>query len=251
MLGFVKWLWLAGGLTLSASTDQPRRVVIAAASDLKYALSELGQTFEKLHPSTKVEVIYGSSGKLYEQIVRGAPFDLFFAADARFPKLLEEQELALKAHFYARGRIVLWSARIEAGRLELSYLVQPEIKRIAIANPRHAPYGQRAEQALQRAGVWPEVKAKLVYGENIAQAAQFAETGSAEVGIIALSLALSPGLKTKGSYWLVPQELHEPLDQWYVLLKRAQESSLAQSFAEFVESDSARAILCHYGFEFP
>ncbi len=251
MAKFVKWLWLTGWLlTANAVTDQPQ-LVIAAASDLKYALGELTATFEKLHRPARVEVIYGSSGTLYEQIINGAPFDLFFSAEARLPKLLEGQGLALKTRLYARGRIVLWSTAIDASQLDLHRLDQPEIKRIAIANPRHSPYGQRAEQALQQAGVWPKVKAKLVYGENVAQVVQFAETGLAEVGIIALSLVLSPVLKAKGSYWLVPQELHEPLDQGYALLKRAQGSPLSQSFLEFLESNAAQAIFRRYGFELP
>nr|BAL54441.1 molybdate transport system substrate-binding protein [uncultured Gammaproteobacteria bacterium] len=252
MGAFVKWFGLMGWLLAAGvAAEQSPRLAVAAAADLKYALSELVAAFETQHPSAKVKVIYGSSGKLYEQIASGAPFDLFFAADASFPKLLEEQGLSLPVRLYARGRIVLWSAVLDASRLDLERLAQPDIGHIALANPRHAPYGQRAVQALERAGVWPKVKAKLVFGENVAQAAQFAETGSVEVGIIALSLALSPNLQAKGRYWLVPEELHEPLEQGYVILKRAQRSPLARRFAEFVGSDAARAILRRYGFELP
>ncbi len=260
----VRWFWLGGWLLgwqlsawggegdIAAKATQASRLIVAAASDLKYAMDELVTAFRKHHPAAKVEVVYGSSGKLYEQIVHGAPFDLLFSADIQFPRMLEQKGLTVSGvRPYARGRIVVWSSVLNAARLDLPRLADPQIRRIAIANPDHAPYGQRARQALERAGIWPKVQGKLVFGENVAQAAQFAQPGSAEVGIIALSLASSPSLKAKGSYGLIPEQMHAPLDQGYVILKRAQDLALAQSFAEFLAGEAAQAILQAYGFSLP
>jgi molybdate transport system substrate-binding protein len=239
-------LSLACNIALPAG---PGKLTIATAADLKFAMGKLVAEFERQHPGVKAEVINGSSGKFYEQILHGAPFDLFFSADIQFPRMLAAKGLTTSnARPYARGRIVLWSAVQDASKLDLTSLRSPGIKKIAIANPRHAPYGQRAQEALERAGVWAEVKDKIVLGENVAQAAQFAETGAADAGIIALALAQSPNLKDKGGYYLIPEELHGPLDQGYVILKRAEKNPLAQGFAEFVGSEPARVIFRSYGF---
>lgn len=245
ILALVIWL---PALALS----QDLKLTIAAAADLKYALDEVVRDFKAQHPKAKVDLIFGSSGKLYEQILHGAPFDLLFSADIQFPQLLKDQGWAAsETRLYARGRIVLWSTRLDAGRLTLEDLKSPTIRKIAIANPRHAPYGMRAKEALERLGLWGKVSPKLVFGENVAQTAQFVETGAADVGVIALSLALSPALSAKGSYALIAQELHQPLDQGYVILKRAASNPLALAFAEFVAKESARAVFRRYGFVLP
>lgn len=135
--------------------------------------------------------------------------------------------------------------------MTLASLADPKITRIAIANPQHAPYGQRAEEALRAAGVWPQIAPKLVYGENIAQTAQFVQTGNAQVGLLALSLALSPPLARQGSYWLIPDTLHQPLEQGFIITRRAANNALARRFADYLRTSVARAVLVRYGFTLP
>lgn len=227
-------------------------ITVAAAADLKFALDEIVTDFKQSNPNDEIKVIYGSSGKLHTQIQQGAPYDLFFSADISFPKELKESGLAAsEVKPYAIGRIVLWSATMDATKMTLQSLTDPKITRIAIANPKHAPYGKRAEEALRASGLWDKVEAKLVYGENIAQTAQFVQTGNAQVGIIALSLAVNQELASKGGYWLIPDQLHEPLQQGFVITKRAAGNPLAKQFAEYMESKAARSVMTKYGFVLP
>jgi molybdate transport system substrate-binding protein len=149
------------------------------------------------------------------------------------------------------GRIVLWSARLDASKMTLESLTDPKITRIAIANPKHAPYGRRAEEALRASGLWEKIEPKLVFGENIAHTAQFVQTGNAQVGIIALSLALNPELARQGAYYLIPDHLHEPLEQGFIITQRAAGNELAQRFAAYMGSPAARAIMVRYGFVLP
>jgi len=228
------------------------KITIAAAADLKFALDEIVVQFNKAHPADRVETIYGSSGKFQTQIRQGAPFDLYFSADIAYPRALKEESFAAsEVQPYAVGRIVLWSPSRDAARMTLADLADPAIRKIAIANPKHAPYGKRAEEALKASGVWEKVEAKLVYGENVAQAAQFVQTGNAQAGIIALSLALSPELAKQGSYALIPDKLHQPLEQGFIITKRAAANPLAQAFARFMVGQEARAIMSRYGFVLP
>jgi len=265
------------------------KITIAAAADLKFALDEIVVLFNKAHPADQVETIYGSSGKFQTQIRQGAPFDLYFSADIAYPRALKTEGFAAEgspqtpvkgtppdAHPsvglgagggaptgvplagtasevqpYAVGRIVLWSSSRDAGKMTLADLADPAIRKIAIANPKHAPYGKRAEEALRAAGVWEKVEAKLVYGENVAQAAQFVQSGNAQVGIIALSLALSPELAKRGGYALISDKLHQPLEQGFIVTRRAAANSLAQVFASFMAGNEARAIMTRYGFVLP
>jgi len=228
------------------------KITIAAAADLKFALDEVVALFSRLHPADRVETIYGSSGKFQTQIRQGAPFDLYFSADIAYPRALKEEGFAAsEVQPYAVGRIVLWSPSRDAGRMMLADLADPAIRKIAIANPKHAPYGKRAEEALKAAGVWEKVEAKLVYGENVAQAAQFVQTGNAQAGIIALSLALSPELAKQGSYALIPDKLHQPLEQGFIVTRRAAGNPLAQVFARFMSGSEARAVMTRYGFVLP
>jgi len=228
------------------------KITIAAAADLKVALDEIVVLFNKAHPSDQVETIYGSSGKFHTQIQQGAPFDLYFSADIGYPRALKADGFASSdVQPYAVGRIVLWSPVRDASKMTLDDLADPSIQRIAIANPKHAPYGKRAEEALKAAGVWEKVEAKLVYGENVSQAAQFVQTGNAQVGIIALSLALSPELAKQGGYALIPDKLHQPLEQGFIITKRAADNLLAREFAHFMANKDARAIMTRYGFVLP
>jgi molybdate transport system substrate-binding protein len=228
------------------------KITIAAAADLKFALDEIVALFGKAHPADRVETIYGSSGKFQTQIRQGAPFDLYFSADIAYPrKLREEGFAAAEVQPYAVGRIVLWSSSRDASKMALADLAGSSIRKIAIANPKHAPYGKRAEEALKAAGVWEKVEARLVYGENVAQTAQFVQSGNVQVGIIALSLALSPELAKQGSYALIPDHLHQPLEQGFIVTKRAENNPLAQAFACFMAGQEARAIMGRYGFVLP
>jgi len=225
------------------------KITIAAASDLKGCLDEVAARFRKAHAGDEVEVVYGSSGKFKTQIEQGAPFDLFFSADIGFPRDLLKANLAVgEVHPYAIGRLVLWSKTIDASTLKVTDLSRADIRKIAIANPQHAPYGKSAEEALRASGVWEKVEGKLVYGENISQTAQFADSGNAQVGIIALSLVLGPELAGKGSYSLVPDSLHEPLEQGFVITRRAADNLLAKSFADYMDSGQTRAVMVRYGF---
>lgn len=228
------------------------KITIAAAADLKFAMDELASVFRQAHPGDEVEVVYGSSGKFFAQIQNAAPYDLFFSADIGYVReLAKAGQAASEVRPYAVGRLVLWSASLDARGMTLASLADPKITRIAIANPRHAPYGQRAEEALRAAGVWAQVEPKLVYGENIAQTAQFVQTGNAQVGLIALALALSPELSARGGHALVPERLHQPLEQGFVITRRAAGNALARRFAEFSASPPARTVLSRYGFVLP
>jgi molybdate transport system substrate-binding protein len=228
------------------------KITIAAAADLKFALDEIVVLFSKAHPADRVETIYGSSGNFQTQIRQGAPFDLYFSADIAYPRALKEEGFAAsEAQPYAVGRIVLWSPSRDAVKMTLADLADPAIRKIAIANPKHAPYGKRAEEALRSAGVWEKVEARLVYGENVAQAAQFVRTGNAQAGIVALSLALSPELAKQGSYALISDKLHQPLEQGFIVTKRAAGNSLAHAFARFMAGQEARVVMSRYGFVLP
>ena len=228
------------------------KITIAAAADLKFALDEIVVLFNKVHPADQVETIYGSSGKFHTQIQQGAPFDLYFSADIAYPRALKTEGLtASEAQLYAVGRIVLWSASRDASKMTLADLADPTLQKVAIANPKHAPYGKRAEEALRAAGVWDKVEPKLIYGENVAQTAQFVQSGNAQVGIVALSLALSPELAKQGGYALIHDKLHQPLEQGFIITKRAADNLLAREFANFMASKDARAIMTRYGFVLP
>jgi len=239
-------------LVIWAPLAQAEKITIAAAADLKFALDELLVEFKQTHPNDNVEVIYGSSGKFHTQIRQGAPFDLYFSADIEFPRLLAKAGFAASEVVpYAVGRIVLWSATQDASKMTLTSLIDPGIKRIAIANPKHAPYGMRAVEALKQSGLWDKLEPKLVYGDNIAHTAQFVQTGNAQVGIIALALALNPALANKGGYWLIPDELHAPLEQGFIITKRAEKNRLAKQFAAHIKSKHAREVMTKYGFVLP
>ncbi len=251
-IGLRKLALAVTAFALAVPLQAATQITIAAASDLKFAMDELVEEFRAAHPDDRVEVVYGSSGKFHTQIRQGAPFDLFFSADIAFPRELAALGLAASGvHPYAVGRIVIWSASVDATALSLEDLALPRFRRVAIANPEHAPYGRRAVEALRAAGVWDAVQPKLVYGENIAQAAQFVQSGNAPVGIIALSLALNPELASRGGYALIPGTLHQPLEQGFVITRRAADNALAAAFARYMDSPAARDVMNRYGFVSP
>ena len=233
---------------------QGQEIRIAAAADLKFAMGELADRFEK-QSGTKVNVTYGSSGNFFSQMRNGAPFDLFFSADIEYPKKLEAAGLAEPGtlYEYAVGRIVIWTpadAKVDVTKQGWKTLLDASVEKIAIANPEHAPYGRAAVTALQKAGIYESVKAKLVYGENISQAAQFVQSGNAQAGIVAMSLAVSPAMRD-GKRWEIPAEMHPALEQGAIVLKDAKNKVAARAFLEFVKSAAGRATLAESGFTFP
>lgn len=238
-----------------AAPSQARPLTVFGAADLRYAMDEVVTTFKQIHPSVNIETIYGSSGKAYAQIRNGAPYDLYFSANIDYPeKLLQEGYGIGEAKLYAIGRIVLWQRR--GGKLDLSkgleLLRDPSIRRIAIANPEHAPYGVAGMESLKTQGIWEEVQSRLVMGENISQTAHFAAAGTAEVGIIAYSLALAPEMKELGEpFVLIDATDHSPLRQGYMITNHGAKHPLSKEFSAFVESAQGKNILKQYGFEVP
>ena len=235
-----------------ASVVHAEKFTIAAASDLRFALDDIAEIYRHQHADHDFNIIYGSSGKMTTQIMNGAPYDVFFAADIAFPERLQEAGFtATEPEVYAIGRIVIWSNTLDASELRLEDLpTDPRIRRIAIAQPSHAPYGLRAQEAMESVGVWGAVQPRLVFGENIAHAAQMVESGAANVGIIALSLVRFPSL-AKHPFHLVDDGLHNPLTQAFVVTRRAGNNEAAQTFARFMETDEAHEIMQRYGFVMP
>ena len=231
-----------------------QEIRVAAAADLKFAMDELAGQFER-QTGTTVRVTYGSSGNFFSQIQNGAPFDLFFSADIEYPKKLEAAGFAEAGSLYeyAVGRIVIWTlaaAKVDVAKQRWNALLSDSVQKIAIANPEHAPYGRAAVAALRKAGIYEQVKAKLVYGENISQAAQFVQSGNAQAGIVAMALAVSPAMRD-GQRWEIPAEMHPPIDQGAIVLKNSKNKDAARLFLEFVRSATGRAVLAKFGFTLP
>ena len=237
---------------LPAQQQTPLRV--AAAADLQFALKDIAQQFEH-QTGREVEITFGSSGNFFAQIQNGAPFDVFFSADIDYPTRLQQAGLTAPNSLlkYAVGRIVIWmpsDSKIDLLAQKWNALLDPTVQKIAIANPEHAPYGRAAVEALKHAGIYEKVQPKLVYGENISQAAQFVQSGNAQAGIIALSLAVSPAMKS-GQRWGVPVEQYSPIEQAVVILKSARDKDSARAFLAFVSSDAGQRTLANYGFATP
>jgi molybdate transport system substrate-binding protein len=228
---------------------------LAAASDLNFAIKQIISQYEK-DTGNHVRLTLGSSGTFFTQISEGAPFDVYLSADRSYPDRLLQSRLAESGtlFIYGVGRIVVWvpvSSTIDVRKLGMQSLLQPSIRKISIANPDHAPYGRAAVSAMQSAGVYDRVKNKLVLGENISQAAEFVGSGSAQVGILALSLALSDPMRGKGNYWEVPTGTYPVMEQAGIILRHARESGnldAARSFMSALKSSQARAVLERYGF---
>ncbi len=230
-------------------------LTIAAASDLNFAFKEIIAEFEK-QTGTHVKLSLGSSGNFFSQIQHGAPFDLYFSADVRYPQKLEQSGHAIQGSLYkyAVGRIVVWApsgSPLAVEKVGMEALLGPSIKKIAIANPKHAPYGRAAVSAMQHFKVYDLVKDRLVLGENISQAAQFVESGAADIGIVALSLALAPPMKAAGKYWEIPAETHPPLEQGAVILTSAKNQQAAKAFLDFLKGPEGKRVMSSYGFILP
>lgn len=236
-------------VALTGSLSVAQQMTIAAASSLRPALDRVVDAYKSENPRHDIAIIYGASGRLTAQILNGAPFDFFMSADMDFPRrLAEEGSAATVPEVYAKGRIVLWSFNVDASAMTLQDLGAEHIARVAIAQPNVAPYGQRAREAMQAVGVWDAVADKLVFGENISQVAQMAQSGAADVGIIALSLVMQPELATRG-YALVDAALHQPLEQGYVITRRGADNAVAGRFAQFLSTPAAQTVFRNNGFD--
>ncbi len=231
-----------------------QEITVAAAADLQFAMQDIAARFQKETGKT-VKLIYGSSGNFFQQIPNGAPFDMFFSANLDYAKRLETAGLTEPGSYYqyARGKIVIWVPK--ESKLDLSSgmqaLLDPSVKKIAIANPLHAPYGQAAVAAMQKENIYEKVKDKFVLGENIAETASFVVSGSADVGIVALSLALSPNMKEKGRYTEVPTVEYPPIEQGCVILGSSKNKETARQFLSFVKTGAIADVLRSYGFDVP
>ncbi len=247
-------LWLSLCAMISTDIVRAEEITIAAASDLNFAFKELISEYETAS-GNQVKLTLGSSGNFFAQIQNGAPFDLYFSADISYPKKLEEAGLIVpeSLYRYAIGRIVLWTRHESPVDVTqgIAALRQSSAKTIAIANPRHAPYGRAAIAAMEHFKMYDDVKERLVLGENVSQAAQFVESGAADIGIIALSLARAPAMSAKGTYWEIPTEAHPPLEQGAVIVKASKRADSAKQFLEFVKSRQGVAIMKRYGFAAP
>jgi len=244
-------LILAIVVLVAASCMATEPIRVAAAADLNFALPELADRFEK-ETGTKVIPSFGSSGNFFAQIQNGAPFDLFFSADEDYPKKLADAGKIDKATIrtYAIGHLVLWvpnSSPLDPNSLHLDLLTQPAITKIAIANPQHAPYGRAAMAALEHYGLKDKVESKLVFGENISQAAQFVQSGNAQAGLIAVSLAQSPAMMAAGKFWEVPTDAYPELRQAAGVVASSQQKAAAQAFLNFVLSPASAEVLRKYG----
>ena len=245
-------------LTATAGLAQEKRadeITVSAASDLSIALKEIGDSYEK-KTSVKVNFSFGASGTLTQQIQNGAPFDLFFSADMDYPRQLIAAGEADGAtlYQYAVGRLVLWvpaDSPLDVEHKGMSVLLDPSVKKIAIANPQHAPYGRAAVAALRHEGVYDRVAERLVLGENVSQAAQFVESGNAQAGFVALAHAVAPGMRGKGKYWEVPAGDYPPLTQGVVVLSHSQQKKEAAQFLEYIKTKESADLFQKYGFTLP
>jgi molybdate transport system substrate-binding protein len=247
---FARFLIACCALLLAAPAAA-ETLTVAAASDLQFALKEISARYEQ-ETGTHVQITFGSSGNFLAQIQNGAPFDLFFSADVDYPKKLTAAGLADAAtlYEYATGKLILWT-RTDSGldlKAGIRLVLDPRVRKIAIANPDHAPYGRAAVAALQHENLYEKVRDKLVLGENISQAAQFADSGNADVGIIALSLALAPAMKERGKYVELPADSYPPLRQACVVLKSSPHQAAARAFLVFLRKPETIDLLKSYGF---
>jgi len=234
------------------SSSQQPELRIAAAADLKFAMTDLAATYEK-QSGVHLNLTFGSSGNFFAQIQNGAPFDIFFSADSDYPHKLNVAGLVLpnSADTYAIGELVLWSpanASLNPEKSGWQSLLDPSVKKIAIANPVHAPYGRAALEALKNSGFYEKIKDKLVFGDNIAQTAQFVQSGNAQIGILAGSLILSPSFGP-GYSWKIPQQQYTPLIQSVVVLKSTTHKDAALAFLAWIKTPPAQAIFQKYGFK--
>ncbi|WP_292009718.1 molybdate ABC transporter substrate-binding protein [Chryseobacterium sp.] len=237
---------------LSAATSQKdtkeSSISIAAAANLRDVLEDLKQKYISEYPEKKIEITFGSSGMLVQQMLNGAPFDLFLSADTEFPEKLKESGKSVgKAEIYTYGKLALWSSKLDVSK-GLTLLLDPEVKKIAIANPKLAPYGKSAAEALEKSELYAKVEKKIVWAENINQAAQFVSSGNADVGFIALSNALNKEMKKRGQYYELTSQESLPIAQSGIIIRGKNETE-AKEFLEFIRSKKADDIWKSYGYQ--
>ena len=246
-------LFLATALLMPAAA-RADQLTVAAAADLTFAFKDVAAQFQAQSSDT-LRISYGSSGNFFSQIKNGAPFDVFFSADVQYPQKLAAAGLVDQSSIYeyAAGKIVIWvpnSSKIDLSQ-GLNALLDPAIHKIAVANPEHAPYGRAAVAAMQHAGIYDKVKGKFVMGEDISQTAQFVQSGNADAGIVALSLALAPAMKDKGRFTIIPAEDYPPIIQAACIVKSTKHAELAKRFLEFIKQPATVAKMGEYGFVLP
>jgi len=228
------------------------KITIFAASDLRYALDNIKEVFIKKYPKNKINIIYGSSGKGMYQIAQNAPYDIYFSANMDYvQKLYKNGYITTKPILYAIGQIVIWSKNKHFKSTKgFDNFTQPWVNKIAIANPSHAPYGQKAKQAMDKIGIYNKIKSKIIFGENISSTTSYIDTKAVDIGIIALSLALNPHISnTKyNKYYLIPSSLYKPLKQGYGITKYGKNSELALKFYNFMQQKQAKEIMKEFGF---
>ena len=241
-------------LVVSVCFCSAQEITVAAAADLQFVMQKTTACFHKETGKT-VKVINGSSGNFFQQIQNGGPFDMFFSANVDYPKKLEAAGLTEPGSLYqyATGKIVLWVLNdskldINSG---LKALLDPSVKKIAIANPQHAPYGQAAVSALKAENLYDKLSKKFILGENISQTASFIVSGAADTGIVALSLAVSPNMKGKGRYFEIPASEYPPIEQACVILKSSQQKATAKAFLEYIKTPVIKDLFRSYGFAVP
>ena len=239
----------------SADAPPKAQLAVAAAASMKFALEDINAAFMEAHPEIEVKTTYGSSGNFFAQLSNKAPFDVFLSADRAYPFKLLEKGLAVKDSFfvYAIGRIVLWAPKsgLDVKKLGLEAILSPSMGKLAIANPKLAPYGRAAEAALKSLGAYEKLQDKIVLGDNIEQAAQFAYSGAASAGIVALSLAVSPKMKDAGDFWPFPESSYPPIEQACVTLSWAANPAAAAAYCAFIAGPEGSGILEKYGFAKP
>jgi molybdate transport system substrate-binding protein len=244
------------GCATEADKSSRPTLAIAAAADLKYALDDILQEYRRSHPNVEVQVSYGSSGNFYRQLTERAPFDIFFSADTDYVRRLVQGDLTLKdSEFsYAVGHLVLWvrnDSPLDLDKLGMKAVLDPSVAKVAIANPKYAPYGRAAQKALESAGLYDRIRGKIARGNNVAQAAQFVESGAADIGLIGLSQATAPPLRDKGRSWKVPEGLYPPLEQAGAILAWAKNKDAAQKLRALVLGQAGRKVFLRYGFALP
>ncbi len=253
-IGRAAALLLIGLSLLPASEPLTGRLTVAVAASMRPAFEDIIAEFEAAHAGVQVTAAYGASGSFFAQLSQRAPFDLFLSADTKYPSQLVASGQAEQSFLYASGRLVLWapdSAGLDVKARGLQALADPAIRKLAIANPELAPYGQAAEAVLRKAGLWEALRAKLVRAENVGQAAQFVQSGAAQIGFVAHALALEPAMEKGGDSWLVPAELHEPILQSGVILPWTTNRTAAEALRDFVLGPQGGAILTRHGFSLP
>src|SRR5580704_10680801 len=254
-LSLIALLALVSGVSLPRAESADREINVAAAADLSAAVQEVATSYEK-RTGVAVKLSFGASGALTQQIQNGAPFDVFFSADMDYPRQLiaAGQADGATLYRYAVGQLVLWVPKdspLDVEHKGMDVLLDPSVKKISVANPQHAPYGRAAAAALKHYGLSEKVSDRLVLGENVAQAAQFVESGNAQAGFVALAHAMAPAMRGKGKYWLVPAEAYPTLAQGVVVLARSEHKKDAAEFVEYVKTAEVSAVLRRYGFSLP